>query len=183
MQAFKKLLSTIEDLLAVIAVLFLALLIVSVSYGVIARAVGGLPTAWTVEVSEYSMLYMAMLAAPWILRHNGHVRVDLVTSMLPLRARAVLLFLTNIAATIAVAILFYFSTETTLDYMARNVVLHKSLDIPQWVVLSAIPVGSLFLTLRLAVETVATGQAAFDPEKASSVPEVAATERERVQGE
>jgi TRAP-type C4-dicarboxylate transport system permease small subunit len=44
---------------------------------------GNIP--WLSEFIEYCLYFGVFLAAPWVLRQNGHVRVDLVLSALPKR--------------------------------------------------------------------------------------------------
>ena len=42
---------------------------------------GSLP--WSVEVAEYILFGATFLAAPWVLREGGHVRVDVLVRLLP----------------------------------------------------------------------------------------------------
>jgi len=45
------------------------------------------PPAWIVPVIEYSLLYVTMLAAPWLLRTRGHVVIEALHQRLPARVQ------------------------------------------------------------------------------------------------
>ena len=47
-----------------------------ITYEVLMRYFLERPTFWAVDLSEYAMLWAAFLAAPWVLRCEGHVRVE-----------------------------------------------------------------------------------------------------------
>jgi TRAP-type C4-dicarboxylate transport system permease small subunit len=40
------------------------------------------PILWVVEPSEYALLWITFLGAAWVLRHGGHVRVDILLQYL-----------------------------------------------------------------------------------------------------
>jgi TRAP-type C4-dicarboxylate transport system permease small subunit len=149
---YDRVLSIIEYLFIIIAAILLAVMILIITYSVLGRSLFGLQGAWTVEVSEYAMLYLTFLAAPWVLKQQGHVRVDIAISALSPRIRATLIYITSFVAACACLILFWFSLLTTVDYYQRGVTLLQALQIPQYLVLAAIPLGSLFLFLRFICE-------------------------------
>ena len=39
--------------------------------------------AWSNELSETGLYLLTMLAAPWLLRHGRHIRVDILLRVLP----------------------------------------------------------------------------------------------------
>lgn len=45
---------------------------------VIIRAVGGASRLWVIEVSEYALLFITFLGAPYLLEKNMHVVMDLI---------------------------------------------------------------------------------------------------------
>ena len=69
--------------MALIAAGTLIWLMVSVVASVVMRNVGVQPFAWLFTSSEYGLLYMTMLGAPWLVRERGHVHIELVTAALP----------------------------------------------------------------------------------------------------
>lgn len=47
---------------------------------VITRALGGASQLWVIEVSEYALLFITFLGAPYLLEKNMHVVIDLVVN-------------------------------------------------------------------------------------------------------
>ena len=68
--------------MAAIAAAALAWLMISVIVSVAMRNAGLQPFAWLFTSAEYSLLYMTMLGAPWLVRERGHVHIELVTAAL-----------------------------------------------------------------------------------------------------
>jgi TRAP-type C4-dicarboxylate transport system permease small subunit len=85
--------------LAVLVGAMMGLMPILILYDVAARELGGplarvlhvtvLPPSWAVPANEYSLLYAALLAAPWVTRQRGHVFIEIVINALPSRARRV----------------------------------------------------------------------------------------------
>src|SRR4030042_4723038 len=68
-KAFDRLL----DFFAVLAGIVAAFITVAVSAGIITRFMFNRPLAWVIEISEYSLLYIAFLSAAWGMKNNKHV--------------------------------------------------------------------------------------------------------------
>ena len=69
--------------LAILAGMMLVWLMVAIIVSVLQRNLGMQPAAWLFVSTEYFMFYLTMLGAPWLLRHRGHVYIELVTAALP----------------------------------------------------------------------------------------------------
>lgn len=71
------------NLMAVVAAAMLVWLMVAIVWSVTMRNLGMQPYAWLFTSTEYGILYMTMLGAPWLVRRRGHVHIELVTAALP----------------------------------------------------------------------------------------------------
>ncbi len=60
---------------AVLAEICLVFLLILVFNEVIARYVLNKPTLYSVELSEYLLLFVAFMAAGWVMQNNRHVRM------------------------------------------------------------------------------------------------------------
>lgn len=84
-----KTLSRVHDIvivaLAVIAGAMLAVVSVFIIYDVMLRNMLISPPAWIVPTAEYGLLYVTMLAAPWLARTRGHVMIQVLHQHLPAR--------------------------------------------------------------------------------------------------
>lgn len=67
--------------LAVLAGALLALMFVSIIYDVTTRNLRVFTVTWVVAVTEYALLYVTALGAPWLLRERGHVAMEAMRSM------------------------------------------------------------------------------------------------------
>lgn len=71
------------NLMAFIAAGALVWLMIAIVWSVTMRNLGMQPYAWLFTSTEYGILYMTMLGAPWLVRRRGHVHIELVTAALP----------------------------------------------------------------------------------------------------
>ena len=69
--------------MALAAALVLVWLMIAVVVSVTMRNLGLQPFAWLFTSTEYGILYMTMLGAPWLVQKRGHVHIELVTAVLP----------------------------------------------------------------------------------------------------
>ena len=51
-----------------------------VCFEVVGRAMGAPSRLWVIEVSEYALLFITFLGAPYLLQLNRHVVMDLLTN-------------------------------------------------------------------------------------------------------
>lgn len=131
--------------LALISGLMLAFIFVSIVYDVIMRTIGFYPPVWTASVAEYGLLYLTVLAAPWLLRHHGHVSVGTFLGYMPPRVRKFLMRLACIVGALTCGIFAFFALKATLTIVGYDI---RSFAVPRWVVLAAMPVGFVLLSVE-----------------------------------
>ena len=134
--------------MAVVAGLIFLFIMLLVCYDVIMRYVFKNPTGWSLEVCEYLLVYLTFLGSPWLLREGGHVNVDFLFYFIPPSMVPKFKIATGFVATIALFILFIFSTSATLELYERGVTEIKILTIPRWFLFWVIPLGTFFLSLE-----------------------------------
>jgi TRAP-type C4-dicarboxylate transport system permease small subunit len=139
---------------AVLAVAILVALVASVAFEVLMRYFFNQPTRWVVEFSEYALLWVAFLAGPWVLREEGHVKVELVVEKLPPRARRIVHVLTSLAGMATCALFFWVSTAFIVELYQSGEVLFRSVQVKKWAVMSVMAPGLLLLTLQFTRRTV-----------------------------
>lgn len=101
---------------------------------------------WVLEVSEYILFGATFLAAPWVLRHGGHVRVDVVERALGPRARRAMRFLAHGAGLAVCLFLVIYGARTALEAYRLNTLIFKHFVVSEWWLLPLIPIPSLLLT-------------------------------------
>ena len=110
----------------------LAAMAFAIVLDVVVRNLGLQPPAHTLTLTEYGLLYLTMLAAPWLVREKGHVHIELVTAALPPRARFWLTRVVYALCVLTCAVIFYFGLEVTIAHYQRSVIDVRSFDMPRW---------------------------------------------------
>ncbi len=101
------------------AILFFIATIIFVE--VVGRALTGTSQLWVVEVSEYSLLYITFLGAPYLLEKNQHVMLDVLYAHLsPSGQRAAALFNGVLGLLVCVALAIV-GTQVVIDQIASGV--------------------------------------------------------------
>jgi len=136
------------DGMAWIAGLLLLFMMFSICYEVILRYFLFRPPAWVTEISEYILLYTTFLGASWLLKREGHVKVDVILSRLGSRGQKIFNMITSMLGVIICCILVWFGAEMTWDYYCQGIPVIKSLSVPKFLLLGIIPIGSFFLVIQ-----------------------------------
>ena len=116
-------------------------LMISVIVSVVMRNSGLQPFAWLFTSSEYAILYMTMLGAPWLVREKGHVHIELVTAALPAAARRVVSRCVALACVIVCAILAWKGAEMFLTNIERNDLDVRAYYFPKWALSITFPIS------------------------------------------
>jgi TRAP-type C4-dicarboxylate transport system permease small subunit len=127
--------------MAGISGLMLIWLLVSVVTSVLMRNLGLQPFAWLFTSAEYSLLYMTMLGAPWLVREKGHVHIELVTAALPDGPRQLLSRLVAAACVLVCVILTWKGAELVMTNIARGDFDTRAYYFPRWMLTIAFPLS------------------------------------------
>ncbi|TFL18724.1 TRAP transporter small permease [Jannaschia formosa] len=136
--------------MALVAALTLVWLMVAVVASVAMRNLGMQPFAWLFTSTEYGLLYMTMLGAPWLVRERGHVHIELVTAALPGRARR---FVSRAIAALCVlvcAILAWYGLELFLTNIERNDYDVRAYFYPRWLLTITFPISFSVMAIEFA---------------------------------
>lgn len=152
------------NLLAVVAGVLLAAIAVAIVVDVVVRNLGFQPPAHTLTLTEYSLLYITMLAAPWLVREKGHVYIELLTAAVSPRTRFWLTRVVYALCVLTCAVIFWFSLEVTISHYRRHVIDVRSFDMPRWLLTASMPLSFGLMTIEFAryllgLDSMHTGQA------------------------
>ncbi len=100
---------------------------------------------WSLEVSEYMLYAMTFLGAPWVLRENGHIAIELALERLPPRARARAQRAADAVGAAVCAILFVYACRILWASYAGGVIVQKSVVFPEWIEFTVVPPVMLLL--------------------------------------
>ena len=139
----------IVDGMAVLAFLVIVFVMFSVSVEVTARYVFNIPVSWVHETTEYSLLFMTMLAATWVLKGERHVRMEVVFNRFSLRTRFMLNTVTSIIMAIVFMIAIWYGTIATVIFYQTDRYTGILVELPLWVIMLVVPICSFFLSIQL----------------------------------
>lgn len=154
MKVINKALDTINLALAIIAGLFLGFLLASICFATVSRFLFNKPFSNLVEVSAYSLVFVAFLSAPWLLQLKQHIRVDILTNALSRGAQLRLETFANLLGFLICLIVLYVGGKTVIEYQAQGIAVMDSMKTPQWLLLTPIPIGCFFMAVQFVRNTV-----------------------------
>lgn len=106
------------------------------------------PIHWMLEITEYIMLYIPFLGAAYVLKEDGHIRVDILVNHLNEKARRVLNIITSFVGGMVMLTYTWFGGQVTWEYFKRGVPALESLKTPMFLILMVIPIGGFFFTVQ-----------------------------------
>lgn len=127
--------------MATISGLMLVWIMVSVITSVVMRNLGLQPFAWLFTSAEYSLLYLTMLGAPWLVREKGHVHIELLTAALPDAPRRLLSRLVALSCVLVCAILALKGIELVMTNLERGDFDTRAYYYPRWLLTIAFPLS------------------------------------------
>jgi len=127
--------------MAGIAGVMLVWLMFSVITSVVMRNAGLQPFAWLFTSSEYAILYMTMLGAPWLVREKGHVHIELVTAALPGRMRRMVSRMVAALCVVVSVILAWKGAELFVGNIVRNDLDVRAYYFPKWILTVTFPIS------------------------------------------
>jgi TRAP-type C4-dicarboxylate transport system permease small subunit len=133
---------------AAAAGVILAAIVAGIVINVVLRNAFDTPIHGLLDLVEYGLLLITFLGAPWVLSQGAHVAVDLVTSALPRRIARTVARGTALIGCVVSVILVYYSCEAAFTSFQRGSMIRTAIDVPEWWVLSVMPVTFGLISLE-----------------------------------
>ncbi|MDP6109511.1 MAG: TRAP transporter small permease [Rhodospirillales bacterium] len=140
------------------AILVCALVIIIVA-DIVSRNFRLFPMPWSLDVAEYSLYFITFLGAPWVLREEGHIAVDILVARLSLANQLKMARIAHIIAALVCLILFVTSMGVWWRSFANGTMSHETFVFPEWWMLLLAPPVFLILMImfvRLVIAPPAT---------------------------
>jgi TRAP-type C4-dicarboxylate transport system permease small subunit len=129
------------------AALIVAMMVV-ITLDVVVRNLGFQSSAHFFTFTEYALLIVPCLGAPWLVRQKGHVYVEILLMYLDGRRRAALGLAIGIVCIVVCAVLAWYGLEVTLrDFLGSEKDV-RSLDMPRWMVVGFVPLSFAMMALE-----------------------------------
>ena len=147
-RTLRRVFDLIEGLLAYLGGLLILVMIASICYEIVARYFFLRPTLWSMGLVEYTLLCVTFLATGWVLKNDGHVKIDIVLTALSERGRTILNIVTSIIGLLSCAIMLCQGLKTTWKILLGNIMTAQDPEIPKFILLAFIPLGFFFLSIE-----------------------------------
>lgn len=159
-----RILDYISNLLAAIAGAYLVAIMFGIVFQATARSFGFSGSSHVFTFSEFGLLYIVMFASPWLVRLKGHVYIELLSAALPARVRPTYSRMVAVLCIVICLFLMWYSLQNTMKAYRFGDAEMRSLDMPKWLLLGAMPLcfGLMalnFLRFVFGRETIHTGEA------------------------
>lgn len=142
-----KIIDVIDDAFAYLAGFLIVALMVLISADTLLRYAFRQPVWWASEISEYALLYITFLGAAWLVKQDGHVRMDIVLHSLPASVQAWVKFVTAVVGAIICLIIVWYGVQVGWGHLQTGQTIPTRLEPPKYLLTGIIPVGSLLLAV------------------------------------
>ena len=127
----------------------LALTALFTNYDIFLRYFYLQPTSWAVDYVEYALVYSTLLAAAWLSRTDGHVKLTFLYDRFSHKGKLILDILNSTIGAVATAIIIWYGGAETISAYLRGIIIFRPVSIPKWVILIVIPIGMFLLFTSL----------------------------------
>lgn len=138
----------IIEFLAYLAGILLLAITFAVTASALVRYLGFRAPIWTLQYTEYGLLWFTFLGAAWLLREEGHIRIDTMISRLYAPSRRKVEIINDILGFLVSIIIFWFGTLHTIDLYQRQIMEVKGVIVPKFWFFLIIPLGGLTLSIQ-----------------------------------
>lgn len=140
--------SRLLDLLGVGAGAVFAIIALATTWDVLERSLAGQTVKGLADLVEYALFVATFLAAPWLLRQNGHVRVDFLVIALPARLGNLVRRLGDAVGLAVCLVLFVYAVRVTWGSWANGNIVMKTIVFPEWWLYAVIVISMMLLALE-----------------------------------
>src|SRR3954469_14239342 len=136
--------------MAALAAFLMAAMMLVICLDVLLRNLGYQSSAHFFTFTEYALLMVPCMGAPWLVREKGHIHVEILLMALAprLRARATMAIG---AVCIALCLVFvWYGFDITWQNYVQAEKDVRSLDMPRWMVVMWIPLAFLLMAVEFA---------------------------------
>ena len=134
--------------MAIVAAFLMAAMMVIITLDVVFRNLGYQSSSHFFTFTEYALLIVPCLGAPWLVREKGHVYVEILLMYLPPRARASLRLAIGVVCVLVCAVLAWYGLQVTLQDYFGNEKDVRSLDMPRWIIVGFVPLSFAMMALE-----------------------------------
>jgi len=136
--------------LAALAAFLMAAMMVVICVDVLLRNLGYQSSAHFFTFTEYALLMVPCMGAPWLVREKGHIYVEILLMTFRERARARMTVPIGLVCIALCLVLAWYGFDITWQNFVQNEKDVRSLDMPRWMVVGWIPLAFFMMAIEFA---------------------------------
>lgn len=139
--------------------LLVALMVLDIWFGILARYVFELGITWTEELARYIMIWAALLAVSCAAHYREHIGLTLVMESLPIRQRRILHLVLDLIGIAFFAFLFFYGIDMTVAGASQYAMIFgMTMTVP----FASVPVASALTVLQIVASIFRNGSLSAD---------------------
>ena len=136
--------------MAYIAAFLMAAMMAVITLDVVIRNLGYQSSAHFFTFTEYALLIVPCLGAPWLAREKGHIYVEIVLMSFSERTRARLTVAIGLICIAVCLVIAWYGFGVAWRDFVQDEKDVRSMDMPRWMVVGWIPVSFLMMAIEFA---------------------------------
>ena len=136
--------------MAALAAFLMAAMMLTICLDVLLRNLGYQSSAHFFTFTEYALLMVPCMGAPWLVREKGHIYVEIMLMALGPKARARMTMAIGITCIALCLVLAWYGFGITWQNFVQAEKDVRSLDMPRWMVVMWIPLAFLLMAVEFA---------------------------------
>jgi len=129
----------------------IVVLMIMIFREVIWRYVLNQPSVFSVEISEYIMIFITFMCAGWVLHKNAHVSMTVITDRLSKRTKICLDIVTSMLTMGVCCVIIWKGALSAVIAFTGNYRSASLIQFPLWISYGFIPLGMTILLLQYVV--------------------------------
>lgn len=138
------------DTMAYMAGVLIFVITFSVCASAVVRYMGFRPPIWILQYTEYGLLWFTFLAAAWLLRQKGHIRIDTLTSRFRPKTQIKMQLVDDMLGLTVSMVIFIFGSIHTIELVQKGIMEVKGVTVPKAPFFIIIPIGGFVLAIQFA---------------------------------
>ncbi|HZQ73680.1 MAG TPA: TRAP transporter small permease [Burkholderiales bacterium] len=134
--------------LAFVAGLLMVAMMTTIFIDVVLRNLGYQSSAHFFTFTEYALLLMPCMGAPWLVRERGHIYIEILLMHMGEAARRRFTVGIAVACIAVCAVVAWYGFEVAFTDFVQNEKDVRSFDMPRWMISVWIPVSFLMMAIE-----------------------------------
>jgi C4-dicarboxylate transporter, DctQ subunit len=126
----------------------MAAMMAVITLDVVLRNLGYQSSAHFFTFTEYALLIIPCLGAPWLAREKGHIYVEILLMSMAPKARARMTLAIGVICVAVCLVIAWYGFQVTWRDFVQNEKDVRSLDMPRWMVVGWIPLSFLMMAVE-----------------------------------